>query len=162
MNKIGVAMLSTTVFAVSGWTQVNSGTIVLVGISKDRVLIAADSRGTSGKGVFRDDVCKIAVLGNRLIFAAFGLIADSSNKLPEFDSFDAFEEAKTTFDSAGQLPAEVLQKKGETFTSEVAEEWRQRLGMTFSSAARTRLDDWLRGLGDGRNSVPFWWSFFRN
>ena len=51
--------------------QIQSGSIVVVTSSKDEIVVAADSRRIVGQS-YVDTGCKIAALGNKLIFAAVG------------------------------------------------------------------------------------------
>jgi hypothetical protein len=52
--------------------QTESGTVVILGYSKQKVVIAADSRESNDQGLYRDGACKIAVLGGKFIFIAAG------------------------------------------------------------------------------------------
>jgi hypothetical protein len=53
--------------------QVKSGTIVIINVSKDRIIVVADSRGTNeDTGTRNNCECKIFVLGNRMVFTNVG------------------------------------------------------------------------------------------
>ena len=53
--------------------QVNSGTIVIINVAKDRIILAADSRGTNeDTGAQNNFDCKVSVLGNRMVFTNVG------------------------------------------------------------------------------------------
>lgn len=53
-------------------TEVIKGTVIIIGVTKDQVVVAADSRATSKDG-HRDDDCKISAFGNKLVFASAGI-----------------------------------------------------------------------------------------
>jgi hypothetical protein len=53
--------------------QVSSGSIVVINIAKDQIIVAADSRGTNeDTGARNNYECKISVLGNRMVFTNVG------------------------------------------------------------------------------------------
>lgn len=53
-------------------TQVVSGSIVIINITNDRLVLAADSYGRVEGKSESDDKCKIAALDNKIIFASVG------------------------------------------------------------------------------------------
>lgn len=70
MKKV---ILGLAVFAIglSTSAQIQSGSVAVVASSKDEIVIAADSRRITGDS-YIDSACKIAALGNKLIFVAVG------------------------------------------------------------------------------------------
>jgi hypothetical protein len=52
--------------------QSEGGTTVVIDVSQDKVIIAADSRETSARGGYRDDDCKIVAFHNQVVFASAG------------------------------------------------------------------------------------------
>ena len=56
--------------------QIRSGTVIVLGISHDKVIVAGDSRGLIKGQAPYDHVCKIIALGTRLVFTESGLAAD--------------------------------------------------------------------------------------
>jgi hypothetical protein len=53
-------------------TEVMKGTVIIIGRTKDQVVVAADSRATL-KNSHNDDYCKISAFGNNLIFVSAGI-----------------------------------------------------------------------------------------
>jgi len=52
--------------------QTKSGTVIILGFSQQKVVVAADSRESTMSGDYRDDACKITALEQKLIFVATG------------------------------------------------------------------------------------------
>jgi len=59
--------------AVSASAQITTGTIGVIYYTNDKIIMAADSRGTSSDGTRTDAECKIAALGNDMIFVSTGV-----------------------------------------------------------------------------------------
>jgi len=47
--------------------------VIIVGVAKDKIVVAADSRESTDAGVYGDKGCKITALNDKLIFGAAGL-----------------------------------------------------------------------------------------
>ena len=91
-----VANLSRIISAQSRNTQWDSGTVVVIDMVPDEIVLAADSRSHNQSTIY-DDRCKITALGNQVIFAASGLTA--RDRLPdESFAFDVHEVARKQFD----------------------------------------------------------------
>ena len=78
--------------------QLEHGTIVVFIVSKDRVVIAADSRSVSSQSgrLPTDDACKITALGTRLLFAEAG-ISDEGHTLLANRNWSVQQEALAAF-----------------------------------------------------------------
>jgi hypothetical protein len=76
--------------------QVKIGTTLIVGYSKDKVIMAADSRVTHLDGRVEDDQCKIITLGNKLLFGTVG-IEGFRSKTALIHSWEAVDEARRAF-----------------------------------------------------------------
>ncbi|MCC7340137.1 MAG: hypothetical protein IT170_03540 [Bryobacterales bacterium] len=50
------------------------GTIIVAACSRERIVIAADSKASFRTDGFQDEVCKLAVPANKVLFAASGLV----------------------------------------------------------------------------------------
>ena len=55
-------------------SQSTSGTVVVIGWSRTKIVIAVDSRGYDDNEKYRDDICKIVRLGDHSVFTAAGNI----------------------------------------------------------------------------------------
>jgi len=53
-------------------SQTKSGTVIVLGFSDRKVVLAADSRESTDEGDYRDEGCKISALENKLVFTASG------------------------------------------------------------------------------------------
>jgi hypothetical protein len=74
-------------------TEVMRGTVIIVGRTKDQVVVATDSRATLKNG-HSDDYCKISAFGNKLVFVSAGIRSfDLPGKFPM--SWDSNKEART-------------------------------------------------------------------
>jgi hypothetical protein len=116
----------------SAWTQIRSGSIVVMSRSRQKVIIAADSRVNLGNGKYEDSYCKITALSDNLIFAATGIVGDSSYLLPENLRFGATEEARKAFVSYSQAPEDFLDL-GKVGT--IASKWGAAMSEHFRKAA---------------------------
>ena len=126
------------------WPQVRSGSIVVLGRSRQRVVIAADSRVNFGDGKFDDSSCKITALSDKLVFAATGIVGDSSYLLPEGLRFEATEEAKKIFLQYSQAPENIFDL-GTVGT--LASNWGEAMAGHFRAAAQASpasLQEWLK------------------
>jgi len=94
----------------------SSGTVIVLGYSKSKAVIAADSRESDNKGEYRDEACKIGVLNEDLVFAALGS-ARSTRR--EIILWDATREARAAFANTNRLAAE---SDGD-FIDQVAHGW---------------------------------------
>jgi hypothetical protein len=78
--------------------QVKSGTTLIVGYSKEKIIMAADSRVTYFDGRVENDQCKITALGGKLLFGVVG-IQGFNAKTPSIHSWEAVTEARRAFAS---------------------------------------------------------------
>jgi hypothetical protein len=76
--------------------QAKSGSIIVLGYSKDRVFIVADSRDTISSGKIDDQYCKVVALGNKLLFALTGISGYDSHT-PLIETWGGVEEARKLF-----------------------------------------------------------------
>ncbi|MCC6262731.1 MAG: hypothetical protein IT169_04065 [Bryobacterales bacterium] len=61
----------------TGWKPtvlLEGGTIIVAACSRERIVIAADSKASFRTDGFQDEVCKLAVPANKVLFAASGLV----------------------------------------------------------------------------------------
>jgi len=113
----------------SSQTQVESGTVVIIGYSKEEVIIAADSRETDGHGAYRDEACKIAVLNNKLMFTAAG---EARSVLNGSELWDATREARAALADTERLNTDAA---GD-FIDRVARRWGALLATNIGSNMR--------------------------
>jgi hypothetical protein len=124
--------------------QVRSGTIVVMSRSRQRVIIAADSRVNFGEGRYEDTSCKITGLSDKLIFAATGIVGDSSYLLPGGLRFDARGEAQRVFLQYSQAPQNFLDLGA---VGTIASNWGAAMAEHFRAAAEASpasLQQWLK------------------
>jgi hypothetical protein len=53
-------------------TRSSSGTVIVLAIETDKIILAADSRGMTDRGGHTDDDCKLLIFGKNIIFASTG------------------------------------------------------------------------------------------
>ena len=88
--------LASSLSAESG-TQSAAGTVVVVGLSQTKIVLAVDSRGFDDFGKYRDDICKIVMLDNYSVFTAAGTIIHARDG---HALWDAQEQARHAFQDA--------------------------------------------------------------
>jgi hypothetical protein len=85
----------------STFAQIESGTVVIVGLSKNKIVMAADSRVGEEIGKYHDDGCKIVALSNKFLFTMSGRNRDRTNGKV---GWDADQQAKEAFAADSQQP----------------------------------------------------------
>lgn len=92
LKPIFLLILSTVVTGAKG--QSIRGTVVVIGQSQSKIVIAADSRATNKEtGSYSDNYCKILTLDRYSAFAAAGNVS-------YYWYWDAYSQARTAFDRA--------------------------------------------------------------
>jgi hypothetical protein len=122
-----VALLSVVVaFTHSAIAQVQSGTIIIINLSKDELVVAADSRGVNAnRSKPPDDTkCKLAAIKGKTLFAT-GLTAvrfksRPDDPVPEWDNIDVARIALESVDQSltGQTRIEAIGKRWAELLSE--------------------------------------------
>lgn len=97
--------------------QIRSGTIIVVGFSKHKIVVAADSRMTEEDATHHDDICKITLLNDRFVFVASGRFIDRTRGVV---GWDAAREARTAFLSTRR---QTTGRVNGDFVSDVARVW---------------------------------------
>jgi hypothetical protein len=149
-----ILLIAVLLLAALAGAQVRSGSIVVLGRSRQRIVIAADSRVNFGDGKYKDSSCKIAALNDQFIFAATGIVGDSSYLLPENLRFDATEEARRVFRQYSQTPENSF---GLGKVGTVASNWGTAMAKHFRDAAQVSpgsLREWLKRV-DRSHESPF-------
>jgi hypothetical protein len=127
--KVFAMLICFFAVSVNAVAQFKSGTVILVGYSKNKIIMTADSRaGDEGKAP-TDDACKITALNNKLLFSATGRIFDKTNGIV---GWNAPEQAKQAFEQiSNQMPV-----PGDGFTRYVAQLWAQLVSQNIASHIR--------------------------
>jgi hypothetical protein len=84
--------------------QSASGTVVVIGWSQTKIVIAVDSRGFDDAGKHRDDICKIVRLDDHSVFTAAGNIIHAHDGRALWDAQDAARHAFKDAQKAGSSP----------------------------------------------------------
>jgi hypothetical protein len=92
-----VLALASSLGAESGGAQSAAGTVVVIGLSQTKIVIAVDSRGFDDAGKYRDDICKIVRLDDYSVFTAAGNIIHAHDGRA---LWDAQSEARRAFRDA--------------------------------------------------------------
>jgi hypothetical protein len=78
--------------------QSTTGTVVVIGWSRTKIVVAVDSRGFDDNEKYRDDICKIVRLDDHSVFTAAGNIIHAHNGRAlwnaQKEAIHAFQEAK--------------------------------------------------------------------
>ena len=123
---LGLAILTVRLGASA---QVQSGSVVAITSSKDEIVIAADSRRLIGDS-YTDSACKIAALGNKLIFAAVGDTGFGPSGAIEWDAQTV---ARNEF--------------ARLETEHTAHDWTLDLAKAWGNAAKTKVQELLTKYG---------------
>lgn len=119
---IFVMLLASTAFA-----QITSGTIIILNFTKDRLVIAADSRGVNtDTRVPHDNECKIAEVDHQLIFTSVGNARRKRSSGPDpVNGWDNAETTRVAFQSVRLLPTEEAQTRtiAKTWADTIAAHW---------------------------------------
>ena len=123
-------LLTATGFALNTTVETNSGTIVVIGVSKNKIVIAADSRRHEGTGKYADDQCKIITRDDKFVFASNGLAGFSRNVPIPFRpiEMDTNKEAQIAFDS--------VPSGSDDFLPTVARSWGSQIASFFEQAIK--------------------------
>jgi hypothetical protein len=80
--------------------QSTTGTVVVIGWSRTKIVVAVDSRGFDDNEKYRDDICKIVRLDDHSVFTAAGNIIHAHNGRAlwnaQKEAIHAFQEAQST------------------------------------------------------------------
>ena len=97
--------------------QIFRGTVIVFGVSRDRVIVAGDSRGLKEGEEPDDHECKIAALGTQLLFTQAGTAGEVHTTMTSKNwsaskealrSFSEFEAAKAQSDAVDKVSADWL------------------------------------------------------
>lgn len=134
---IFVMLLASAAFA-----QITSGTIIILNFTKDRLVIAADSRGVNtDTWVPHDNECKIAEVDQRLIFTSVGNARRKRSSGPDpVNGWDNAETTRAAFRSVRQLPTEEAQ------TRTIAKTWADAIAANWQSLYRSEPEKVTRVL----------------
>lgn len=132
-------MLASMVLLLFATVPANATTIV-IGISGDKIVIAADSRVANEDGTHSDTACKIAALSDRFLFVVSGRARDvTAGKV----GWDAKEQAKTALFEVLGRPWDPKQQPDVNFADDVANRWldliRQNIADNIRSVELARL-----------------------
>jgi hypothetical protein len=101
--------------------QSATGTVVVIGWSQTRIVVAVDSRGFDDAGKHRDDICKIVRLDDHSVFTAAGTIIHARDGHALWDAQEdarhAFEEAQKA--GSSRLLSTAARKWGEHMVASI-------------------------------------------
>jgi hypothetical protein len=136
-------------------SQQRGTTVIILGYSRDKIILAADSRATMGDGSYNDHFCKVISLGNDVIFAATGIVSDSSQDLPEDARFEAYSAVRKAYDEIKQKAPEAKMALNihKSVIDQVALQWSVDLGSRLVKASK--LSAWTNQPGGGKITGVF-------
>jgi hypothetical protein len=121
-------LLTVASFALNTTVVRKSGTIIVIGASKNKIVVAADSRGKFGPGKYADHQCKITALSDKFVFASNGEAGISVDLAIPYRpiSIDVPEQARIAFKS--------VDPKSDDFLYSVAVLWGRNISSLFNEA----------------------------
>ena len=117
-------------FALSALCWSASATTIVVGYSKSKIVIAADSRLSKEDGTYQDTSCKIAALSDQFLFASSGRAVDVTNHKLGWDVAQLAKDALT--DVSKRKP-----NAARPFAGDVADLWQDLVGQNISNNIRS-------------------------
>ncbi len=129
-------------------SQDASGSIVVIGVSEEKVIVAADSRAKPEDGGYVDSYCKITALSDKLIFSVTGFARVHSDAIPEDLRFDSIEVARKAF--AQFTSNSELWWEDDTTVQRIASIWANAMNVHFIKAAPFQLQHWLSRMAKRR------------
>lgn len=110
-----------------------SATTIVLGFSKNKVVIAADSRLTNEDGTHQDTSCKIAALNDRFLFTTSGRAIDVTNhKL----GWDVAQFARIALNDVLKKRMDPTRTPERPFAGDVADLWQDLVGQSISNNIR--------------------------
>lgn len=122
--------------------QVGSGTIVILDSTKDKLVVAADSRLTFDDRPPEDTQCKIQVFGHRIVFTEMGAIAYTNSGTGWFNPLLARRAVR----EMGSL-----EKDPDTEIKDIASIWANSLAALWQSAYRRDREAVTRAIANSHN-----------
>ncbi|MGH9407286.1 MAG: hypothetical protein ACRD3D_15820 [Terriglobia bacterium] len=117
--------------------QLEHGSVLIVAYSPNEIVMAADSRVTNVQtGQFRDNYCKLAVPGGKILFGGTGLV-----------------ESIGGFDSVGLVRRIVSQMNptgGDGFVQQVATRWANAMEQNYAKLPSNLVSEFIRENGGAR------------
>ena len=124
VSAVAILALASSLGAESRGAQTAAGTVVVIGWSQTKIVIAVDSRGFDDFGKYRDDICKIVRLDDHSVFTAAGNIIHAHDGRA---LWDAQAEARRAFQEA--------QKAGSLrLLRAAAQSWGERMVASINQA----------------------------
>jgi hypothetical protein len=166
MKYAGLTVAICLTLTIHAKGQIDSGTVVVVGVSKDKVVMAADSRtlggrDASGNEIYYDRQCKLAALGGKVLYATSGLIAEYSKVLPDGLQVDALDHAREAV-LAGPATRQVAESCSPPschagtipgFVESIGDAWWTTIATSLMKSSNDETRHWLSGLGLNANQV---------
>jgi 20S proteasome alpha/beta subunit len=87
------------ILVVNAAAQFDTGTVIIVGYSHDKIIVVAESRQAGEKGEHFDNGCKITALNDKFFFAASGRAQDITQGVV---GWSAHDQAKEILDSTSK------------------------------------------------------------
>ena len=112
--------------------QIESGTVIVVGLSKDKIVIAADSRVDKGKCMHDDNGCKIMALNDKILFVGVGRVRNGT-------LWNAYDEARTAF---LKTQGTIGNGSGTDFFRTLTSNWANSMAQIIT--ANLSIGEWLR------------------
>jgi hypothetical protein len=80
------------ILVVNAAAQFDTGTVIIVGYSHDKIIVAAESRQAGEKGEHFDNGCKITALNDKFFFTASGRAKDVTHGVVGWSAYDQAKE----------------------------------------------------------------------
>ena len=129
--------------------QIDFDTVIVVGVSQDRVVVAANA-GSAFQGSHGG--CKVAMLGGKVLYGAAGVVADTSPAVPNVWTIDAMSTANASFEGAPKrmqacAAASPCPSDPKSLSENVAQGWVDSMLGSLATASNIGTDDWKLGAG---------------
>jgi hypothetical protein len=119
--------------------QLSHGTVVVLSVSENRAIVAADSRGLTDGDPPNDHICKIAALGEHLLFTEAGVDGEVHTVLTSFN-WSVQDEAVRAFLAVQHIRPAVSPGR---MTSAVIAAWAKRAKRRYEDSEKRIYEDLL-------------------
>jgi hypothetical protein len=152
MRKISFALLAVILSSYATVAQVSSGTIIIINLSKNELVVAADSRGMyNDRNRPPDDLqCKVATFDHETLFATGGTaVRFNSLGLDQVNGWNNIDFAKAAVDYIGKTPP------GDDRVQAIGHRWADLLVENWLSDYRWHPEEVIKAAETGKGILTY-------
>ena len=129
--------------------QIDFGTVIVVGVSQNRIVVAANAGSASPD---THNSCKVAMLGGKVLYGAAGVLADAAPAVANMWTIDAHGAANAAYEGTPKrmqacAATSSCPSDPKSLPENVAQGWADSMLSGLASAPSIGADDWKLGAG---------------